>query len=869
MDNFNKYEVESKISFYFANKLYLYKAPVNIMRSVQRYLIIIFTISALLITAGELYAQTQLTGKVIDAETKEAIAGATVRLLQSKEATSTDSLGIFRLRKSGVNNSIRIAAMGYKTLTVHPPKDSLEWIIELQEDSNTIEAITITRKGKYSNKNNKAVELIDLVIRHKNQNRLTGKDSLQFEQYDKLKFGFVDPKAGFKKGLLDFNFLFQNIDSLSQPGKKLLALYQEESNARVYGKKNPSKFKKEIYSQKKTEFDQRYVNNPNIQQFMNYMFQQVDVYDESIYLLNKQFLSPIADNGKLFYRYYIVDTIFNDEGYFIQLDFEPRNETDLLFKGSLQVSMDGSYAVKKANLKVLKRANLNWIKDAELNFHYRKDSSGVMLSDTTRTFITLGVGSGESLFGDRLSINGKYQLNATFPKGVFNGAPIEVLANASDTAPTRPLALNSTESQTYQNIETLNNKTSFKSMLALGYLVAQGYYTVGKFEFGPLEYLYSRNNIEGNRFRIGGRTTQALTDKAFFEGYLAYGDQDKELKYFLKSAVTLNGKSVVNFPAHYIEATVQHDILEPGMQISYLKGDSFFRSIRKNRPTKWFSTQGYQLQHVIEFGNHISLTTGFTHMDRNTVGDLQLISSGNPDHLLQNIATNEVHMDLRWAPFEKFYYRNLTRKTIIEKYPVFNVVYTQSLSGFWNSTFPYQKLNAAASKRLFLNQLGFADVRLSAGKIWGTLPYPLLELPNLRQKDDRHKIDFDLMNPMEFVADQYIKFGFYHQMQGFLFNKIPLIKKLNLREVWGANMFYGKLSDRNNPYLSDNVVQFDTDAEGQIMTHVLGQAPYWEGSVGIDNILNVLKVEYVKRLTYAGLPNVNQDRFRISININF
>ncbi|WP_182499725.1 DUF5686 family protein [Sphingobacterium cellulitidis] len=814
-------------------------------------------------------AQSFISGKVMEKENKLGIAGATVVDLSTKKATSADRNGVFSLQLDSSSKRLEIRAFGYKTLVTDIPEETNYSVFELSHESNRIEAVSISHKGKYSNRNNKAVELIDLVIKNKHKNRLSGKDSLKFDQYDKLKFGMLDPKVSNKQGMLGLNFLFRNIDTVSYPGKNLLSLYLEESNSKVYGKKDPSKFKKIITSQKKTEFDKRYINNPNIQEFLNYMFQQVDVYDESIYILNKQFLSPIADNGKLFYKYYITDTIFNSEGYFIQLKFEPRNNTDLLFTGVLQVSMDGTYAVKKADLKINKETNLNWVKEGSINFHYSKDESGVMLMDSTHTFLTFGIRKGESIFADRVSVNSNYELGTKFPGDIFVGPPTEVLPQAGITIPNRPIALNEAEQNTYSNIETLNNKKSFKTMLAVGYLLSQGFYNLGKFEIGPLEYLYSQNNIEGNRFRIGGRSTQALTDKAFFEGYMAYGMDDSQLKYYLKSAITLNRKSVVTFPAHYIEGSVQSDIMEPGQQIGFLKGDSFFRSIRKNRPTKWFDTQAYQLQHVIEFGNHLSVTTGFTHRNQNTVGDLRLINSGDPNQLLTHIQSNEAHVDFRWAPFEKFYYRNLTRKTIIEKYPIFNVTYTHSLDGFWNTTYAYDKLTAAASKRFFLNQLGFADVRVIGGKIWGTLPYTMLELPNVKQKEDRHKIDFDMMNPMEFAADQYVKVGFYHQMQGFLFNKIPLINKLNLREVWGAQMFYGHLSDQNNPYISNNVVEFDRNKEGEILTYVPNREPYWEGTVGIDNILNVLKVEYVKRLSYKNLPNVRDDRFRFTININF
>lgn len=839
------------------------------MRSVRGGCIFLILILFQILGINPLHGQSVLKGKIRDANTKAPISGATVSDVSADRATSADGQGQFQLPYGLSSQQLEIRAIGYKTTTVAIPKNQLDWIIELQSDAGQIEEISIEHKKKYSNKNNPAVELIDLVIRHKRSNRLSGKDSLQFDQYDKLKVGFVNPKPIFKRGSKNLRSFFENIDSLSVPGKNLLTIYMEESNAKVYGQQSPSKFKKQIHSQQKTELDKRYVNNTNIQQFINYLFQQVDVYDESVFLVNKQFLSPIADNGKLFYKYYITDTIFNEQGYFIQLNFEPRNAVDLLFTGSLQISMDGTYAVKEADLKVDEKINLNWVKDLSISFNYQKNDQGIMLLDSTQTFMTFGARKGDAVFASHTSVNSQYQIPATFPSTVFQGAPLEVLPSAGQHVPQRPIALNTAEQKTYANMEALNQDRGFKTIMALGYLAAQGYYNLGKFELGPLEYIYSRNNIEGNRFRLGGRTTQELTDKAYVEGYLAYGADDARLKYFLRTAVTLNGQSVVTFPAHYIEASIQNDILEPGQQISFLKGDSFFRSIRKNRPTKWFDTQAYQLQHVIEFGNHLSVTTGFTHMDRNTVGNLRLVNSGNAEELLTHIQTNEVHVDLRWAPNEKFYYRNLSRKTVIEKYPVFNLMYTRSLDGFLKTNFAYEKLTASVSKRFFLDQLGFADLRLNSGKIWGTLPYTLLELPNVKQKEDRHTIDFDMMNPMEFVADEYVKFSVFHEMQGFLFNKIPLLKRLNLREVWGGQMFYGRLNDRNNPYRSDQVVEFDTDEQGQTLTHVPNRTAYLEGSVGVDNILRILRVEYVKRLTYQDLPDVTTNRFRVSLHINF
>jgi hypothetical protein len=143
--------------------------------------------------------------------------------------------------------------------------------------------------------------------------------------------------------------------------------------------------------------------------------------------------------------------------------------------------MDGSYAVKQANLKIDKESNLNWVKEGEINFHYLKNDSGIMLIDSTRTFLTFGVRKGESIFADRVSVNNNYKLGEKFPADVFAGPPTEILPQAGITIPERPIALNQAEQNTYRNIETLNQKKSFKTLMAVGYLLSQGYYNLGMF----------------------------------------------------------------------------------------------------------------------------------------------------------------------------------------------------------------------------------------------------------------------------------------------------------------------------------------------------------------------------------------------------
>ncbi|MGO1243708.1 MAG: DUF5686 family protein [Sphingobacterium sp.] len=816
--------------------------------------------------------QQKISGRIVDVKSGKGIP-ASVKIVGTTEGTSCDSTGFFTL-SSNLKTPLQIivSAVGYKeTSRIYdsiPP--SLE--ITLEQNEQLIEAVEISRRKKYQNRN-PAVDIINQVIKNKKSNRLENQSKLHFQQYDKLLFGLVNPSEKYQKRMGNLAFVFQNIDTTSSPGNRLLPIFMQEQMGDVYAQNDPKNFKKFISSQKQTKLDERFVNNHNIQSYLSYLFQDVEIYDENIFLINKLFISPIANNAPTFYKYYISDTLNTDEGTFIELIFEPRNKRDLLLSGKLHITMDSRYAVRYAELHANKESNLNWVNEITINLQYRRNQYQYMYLSKSDVNIIFGVKNNDAVYGRKSTINYDHNFTAKFSDTVYKGAPTEISPQAQDNADLlttkRPLQLSPVEANVYTNTDSLNNNRTFKTMLAVGYVLSQGFYPFGPIEIGPLEYLYSRNNIEGDRIRLGGRTTAAFSEKLFLEGYVAYGLKDRSAKYFLRPTLSLNGESVAAYPAHYIQAAVQHDIFDPGRNLGFKKGDSFFQSIRSSRPTKWMDTYAYQVKHLIEFGNHLSFQSSFLHHRRRAIGDLSFVSSGDSKLSIPEINTNELEFILRWAPNEKFYYRNLVRGTIVERYPVFNLQYNRGLKGFWGGDYTFDALRASVSKRFFLKQFGFADATLAGGKIWGTLPYPLLELPDVYREEDRHVIDFSMMQGMEFVADEYVRFSFQHQLEGFIFNKIPFIKRLNLREIWGVKMFYGDLSDNNNPYYSDQVIRFDKNKEGQTMTHVMDKSPYWEGSVGIDNIFRILRVEYVRRLNYLGLPNIDKDAYRVSLHLNF
>ncbi len=831
-----------------------------------RYFAITIYVTLLIVPAS---AQTKLRGRVYDSLDGKAIAGVSVRANVSSIGTSTDTSGFFQIVLSSSDRHLTFSRIGYKEDMVQVNRQDTVLEIYLEPDDHVIEVVDINRRVRYRRKN-PATELIDLVIQHKSKNKLSKKDNLYYQQYEKIKFGLVDPNTLLKTRLGKMSFFFQNVDTSTMPGNELLTMYMEEVLSDNYTKQNPSKSKKIVRANEKTEFNPKYINNANIQSYLNYLLQSIDIYDESIFFINKQFLSPIADNAKTYYKYYLQDTIKNGKELFARLRFEPFNTSDLLFKGELIISLDGRYAVKEVRMKIDEKMNINWVNGLTMNLSYSPDEQGIMLQDTSRVLVIFGRGKRDAVFGERMSINSRYNFRDDIPSHIVAGAPTEMKIDPSLSLSTvRPVTLNNIERKTYTNVDSLNNVKTFNTLLSIGYVLAQSYYSLGKFELGPLEYVYHQNNWEGNRFRLGGRTTGDFSEKTYLEGYLAYGTKDENFKYYGRIAQSLNGKSVFTFPAHYLEGMVQHDVFDPGRNLGFLKGDSFFQGFRSTRPLKWLDTDAYRLGHIVEFGNHLSVSTHFTHQRRTPLGDLSFPLSGSPNDELMAINTNDLQFVLRWAPKEKFYYRNISRRTIIEKYPVFSVQYNRGLDGFLLGNFTYDALRASVSKRWFMNQLGYGDMTITGGKIWGVLPYPLLEMPNVQASNDRHAMSFELINSMEFVADQFVKFSYDHEFQGFFLNKIPLLKWFRLREIWGVKMFYGHLSDVNNPYKSNQVVHFDKNDKGETLTYPMGKFPYWEGYVGLDNVLKVLRVQYFYRYNYLQHPNVKGERFKVSLNIDF
>lgn len=827
-------------------------------------------------------AQTIVSGIVKDAGSGEPISDVSVYFKGGK-GVITGADGKYNI--SSANNkqtTLLFTHVGYTAATraVTPGKRQ-EVNVDLTAGGQ-LQNIVITAhgKGRYRNKGNPAVELIRQVIDNKAANRVSGYDYVQYDQYEKMECSLTKQPEKLMNSKLfkNFKFMFENQDSTILPGKALFPIYLQETASKEFYRKSPEKKKSYVLSQKEVNYGE-YLDMRGIKNYLNRLYEPIDVYDDNIALLSTQFLSPIAGLAPNFYLFYIQDTVEQDGIKLVKLNFYPRNPNDLLFKGTLYVTLDGHYAVQKVDFSVSKHANLNWARDVHVRQTFERGDDGryhVSFSDIIAEFAIVKSSSG-GVMGERAVTITHFIVHQPAADSVYQGpsivtAPVGAAQADSFMTATRGRPLTKVESKVYTNVDSLQNMKSFKRTLDYATLLLAGYKKAGPFEVGPVSSFYSFNPVEGFRLRFGGRSLPQLSKTFYTETYAAYGFKDQKWKYYLSGTYSLNHQSIYAYPLNYIQASYQYDTKIPGQELQFVQEDNFLLSFKRGDNNKWLYNNIFKLNYVREFGKGLSYNFGYKYWKQVPAGDIvyEKLDSQNGLLNIPSVTTSEISADFRWAPNEQYYQGKVYRIPIFNKYPIFEFRFIEGLKGLAGAQYNYQNLNGTAYKRFYLSQLGYSDVTLEGGYIFGQLPFPLLFIHRANQTYAYQLNSYNLMNFMEFVSDHYAALNIDQNFGGFFFNKIPLLKKLKLREVGSLKVLYGGLRDENNPYKSSSVFKFPTDAStGAPTTYSLSSRPYMEFSVGVGNIFKVIRIDYVHRLTYLSHPDVAQWGIRVRTKFEF
>lgn len=856
-----------------------------------RYIILIALLQAVAgIFLSHAQSFTSASGIVKDSITGEPLPFVSVYFDGSTIGAMTDDNGTFTLQNNQGYTKLAAASLGYDTkfIDLKPGKknDNLEVLLK-PTAFEISEVVVKPKREKYTRKDNPAVELIKKVIAHKNDNRIEAKPEYQTEVYEKLSLSLdnFNPNLDKNKFLKKFKFIKNYLDTSEFNGKPILTVSVRENLSDFYYRKSPKAEKTIVRAKRMQGIDKTLDDGGGITSNLEEIFKSINIFDNNIPILLNRFVSPLSSTlATTYYHYYIMDTLDVGGDKCVDLAFVPANSESYGFTGRLYITLDGNYAVKKVLLNTPANINLNWVDKLRIEQEFKQMPDSTWVLDQENTFVNFYVVKGtQQLYAHQLRNYDKYNFNVQNADSVFGllGA-LHVLPEATAQPDTfwthnRPIPLKEKEDALKDLLGQLRKVPAFNAIIKTAEILITGYIPtandkkVTKFDFGPMNTTFSANHLEGFRMRVGGMTTANLNPYWFASGYLAYGTNDRKIKYNLKLTHSFTKKEYHEGenPVNNLSFIQEYDVYTPGQDFLFTSKDNIFVAWKVGEPvTKMQYIRKSVLQYEKEWLNGLTWKSWIMNQNNEAAGTLQYIKrdeSGNLYHI-KDFTTSEIGTQLRFAPGERAYNGRSGKESVFnlsKDAPVFKLSHQLGIKGVLGGDYNYNHTEISAEKRIWLSSFGHIDAQIKAGKVWDKVPFPLLILPNTNQSITIQPEAFHMMNALEFVTDQYVSFNATYYLKGWILNRIPGIKWLRLREVLSFNMIYGGLTDKNNPTLTPGLFLLPDG------TQPLGSTPYMECSVGLENIFKILRIDYYRRLTYLDHPDIKKGGIRIALRFTF
>lgn len=838
----------------------------------------------LFLTLTQVMSAQTIKGVVVDEETGDTIPKTGVQYKNSNISTACDKNGFFTIERRN-DEYLTFSAVGYKTLSILiGPNTPSEMRITLKSETKRLNEVTIkAKRGKYSRKNNPAVELMKRVIAAKKRTDLSNHDYYQFNKYQKLTFAINDisPAQLENEKTQKKQWLINQIEVCQYNNKLILPLSVDETVTQNLFRKDPKNEKTIVLGQNTTGVNDLIQTGDVLNTVIKDVFTDVDIYDDQIRLLQYPFTSPIGKDAIDFYRFYIVDTLYvdNDECYHLQ--FVPNNQQDFGFRGELWVLTDTTLHVKKCKLTLPKKTDVNFTDNLSILQEYTKLPNGEWALTTDDMIVEMSVVKFMTKFiVIRTTRMSNYAFNK-IPDREFKGKakikydPNSKMRDDDFWATNRMVHLTNGESSMSSFITGLSNTKGFKYILFGLKALIENFVETGKksyVDIGPINTMISTNFIDGLRTRLSAQTTANLSPHFFLSGYYARGWKSHKDYYKGQLTYSFNKKEYMpwEFPKRTITFTSTYDVCSPSDKFMPTDKDNVFTAFKWTEVDKMMFYNRQELAFEYEQYWGLKTTVKLKTEENEACGSLYfkpLATNGGAS--VNRIRTTEASFQLRYSPGETYVNTKQRRLRVNFDPPVFTISHTVGVKGVLGGDYDYNLTEASIYKRFWLNSWGKLDVSVKGGVQWNKVPFPLLIMPAANLSYIVEDETFNLINNMEFLNDRYASLDVSWDLNGKLFNRIPLIKKLKWREWLGIRCLWGTLTDKNNPTLERNAgdpVLMQIPEGSYIMDP---KRPYIELVAGIHNIFKLLHVEYIHRLNYNNLPTATKNGVRIMIRLTF
>ncbi|HSD13074.1 MAG TPA: DUF5686 family protein [Flavobacterium sp.] len=808
-------------------------------------------------------AQTKVGGVVYD-ENNQPMGYANVYFKGSTEGIVSDENGRFYLQSDKTYKILVASFVGYKAVEITLTKSvDLDMKITIKPDNQLQEVKIYT--GKTSKKNNPAIDILRKIWERRRKNGLHMFDQYQYDKYEKVEFDLNSIDSAFKANKIfeGMEFIWDRIDTSRVTGKAFLPIFINETLSEVYADNVKGKKKEIVKANKNSGLG----SGDGVSTFIKDLYADYDIYNNYLKFFDKDFVSPLSRTGINVYNYVLSDSAFIDNKWCYNIIFYPRRKNELTFKGDFWVN-DTTFAIKRINMEASKSANINWVKEIyiEQEFEVLNDSVFLLTRDHMMSDFSFSKKEkSKGVYGKRTTLVRNHKFNIPkddkFYKVEIDAFDGEVY-NKSDEfwEENRFENLNKNEKGIYGLLDTLNTIPKFKRIYNLATILASGYINIPKykFDYGPIFSSFGYNDVEGLRLRAGGRTYFGPNDPWRVEGFVAYGLKDDQFKYGISGKWLVNKKNRLILSAGHrrdveqigVSLTTTNDVLGRSFASS-----SLFSTGTNNKLT---SINLSMLSAEMEVAKNLTVEAGLTYRTLKSASDQFSLDYYDANGNIQSeVKQSEVEFRVDYTPGRKTIGHGVERLVVDYNFPRVFANYSHGFEGVLDSDFNYRKLQFYYRQPVLIGGFGRLFTTMELGKIYGGVPLGLMGVVPGNQSWFQIENTFSNLQYYEFLVDQYASFHLEHHFNGRIFSRVPLLRKLNWREIVGVKGIVGKISDENIA-INASGLEYRAPEDG-----------YWEYHAGIGNIFKCFRLDFCWRGNYLNVPDANKFAVKGSFGFYF
>ena len=751
-------------------------------------------------------AQYQISGKITETN-GDPVPFASIYIKNTAKGVSANADGFYKFTAERGDIILIFKAIGFKTAerTIQV-NSNIVANQTLATESYILNAVTIR-----SDAEDPAYEIIRKAVKNRKKH-LSEVNAYSADVYIKG----LQKLAGAPKKFLGFDI--QKAFELDSTRKGILYLSESQS---AFSFQQPNKVKEIMVSSKVSGQNNAFSYNKASDMLINFY---ENLLLEGSGLSSRSFVSPIADNALFYYRYKLLGTTEENGVTINKIQVTARRKNDPVFSGTVYIA-DDSWRLMGTNLFLTKDAGINFVDTLHISQEFNKVENTYLPSNMKFQFKASILSF--KFEGYYVSIFSNYNIHPNFPKNYFTAEILKITkaVNKKDSLywmNNRPIPLTEEEKDDYQKKDSiallkatkpyLDSLEKANNKFTLGKLILSGYSINNRYEkrylnLDPLLTAVYFNTVEGFGLKYGFSYRKVLEDQRSYviRPQAQYGFSNKIFTANIFGSYSYNRLKRASVNAGFGTAIADLNSFGTMSPRSNEINTLLFETNLVKFYRKEFATIGSsrELADGLQASLSVNYAKNYTLQNTNTytIRDLKdkELTSNNPftptleTPLFPTYSSFNLNAVLSYTIGQKYTTTPYVKRYEESRFPRFQLNYRKGIKGIFDSDVDYDFLGLEIyQERISAGLFGYMSFVAGAGKFLNnnSVFYPdqkhfrgnssTIFPPNIRK--------FRYLDFYQYSTDrQYAEVHFEHNFAGFLINKIPLLRKLKLEEIVGAN----------------------------------------------------------------------------------